>query len=249
MTRLYVTFYPPAAAVNALARHDWASTPNVGLLVSFFFIKEWEQVKLRFHSRPARLLLDSGAFSAWNSGQTIDIDALIAETKTGKWDETIALDVIGDSKGSTLNAAKMAAAGSPAFPVFHIGEPWSLLRDYCAEHAKVGLSCLFGEKKRDSLRFYDGCFARCYPHRFHSFGWVEERMLMRFPFHSADSSSWAMGPLNFGRWPAFRGHVGNLRFKIPQERVDLRSSIHNLGALADKVCGRWASEANRWPKN
>lgn len=156
-------------------------------------------------------MLDSGAFSAYNRGVPIDLDAYIAlclelRATDTSLAEIIALDVIGDGVGSLRNARIMQERGVEAMPVFHVGEDWGLLAEYCAGWSKVGLSCRFGEPRSSSYRFYDQCFARHWPHRFHSFGWVEEQMLLRFPFHSADASSWMLAPKAFGNWQQW-GHV------------------------------------------
>ena len=137
-----------------------------------------------------RMMLDSGAFAAWNSGRVVDLLELASAIGRLGWAESVALDVIGDWRGSKANAIKHKALGSPAMPVFHIGDPWDLLDFYCKHWPKVGLSCRFGETHAESIQFYEGCFARAWPHRFHSFGWTDARALLRFPFHSADSSTW-----------------------------------------------------------
>lgn len=85
-------------------------------------------------------------------------------------------------------------------PVFHIGDPWDLLTWYCERFPKVGLSCRFGEPEAVSLRFYEQCFARAWPHRFHSFGWVDDMALSRFPFHSADAATWGVAPTAYRRF-------------------------------------------------
>ena len=190
MTTVYVAV---SGRLTPLDAWDWSKFQH-SVLVSFHYRNTVKHVKARVHEgkwRPANLLLDSGAYSAYNAGATIDIDALCAETKDPIYSESVGLDVIGSHEGSKKNAKYMKERGSPAMPVFHIGDPWELLDYYCQGWEKVGLSCLFGEKAKESLKFYDQCFARVWPHKFHSFGWTKRDMLLRYPFHSADSSSWA----------------------------------------------------------
>jgi hypothetical protein len=193
-------------------------------------------------ARPPRTMLDSGAFSAWNSGQEIDIDALTEETKNPYWHESVALDVIGDHLLSLRNARYMRLNGSHAMPVFHFGEPWTLLKTYCEEFPKVGLSCLFGEPRRESFRFLDQCFARAWPHRFHSFGWTGEDVLMRFPFESADSCSWNIKPARYGQWAS----VGGRRLGIRGTR-DMRAEIEPYLDLQKKLEFVWKKELASLP--
>ena len=166
-------------------------------LLSYHYFRHWAKwpwIKAR------ATILDSGAYSAWKSGKSIDLAGLIAETRSGKWDECVSLDVIGDPVASLENALFMQAQGSPAYPVFHYGDPWEILAEYRLKFPKIGLSCRFGEPPNKSLKWVEQCFARAWPHRFHSFGWVEEVMLEAFPFDTADTANWSLDPQSFGKW-------------------------------------------------
>ena len=198
MTDVYIAV--SADRNGILASWDWDSMP-LCVLVSYYYLQSAEQGVLKF-IRPEKLMLDSGAFSAFQKGESIDIDALIAEVREPRWTEAVGLDVIGDSEGSRRNLTYMREHGAlKAMPVFHIGEPLELLDYYCEHWPKVGLSCRFGESMPQSLAFYASCFARQWPHKFHSFGWSGETMLMRFPFHSADSTSWVAGIFAWAQMP------------------------------------------------
>jgi hypothetical protein len=171
----------------------------------------------------ASRMLDSGAFTAYHQGSAIDLEALIAEGVSGRWDEVVALDVIGDPDGSIANAERMRAAGCVATPVFHIGDPWEHLEHYVEHWPKVGLSCRFGEPKRESLRFYEQCFARGWPAKFHSFGWVHRDVLIRFPFASADAATWIVAPASFRRC--------SLRKRGVETQVDARVGTEMVAHL------------------
>lgn len=211
------------------------------LLVSYYYLTGFLENQHRYAYR--NWMMDSGAYSAWNSGAEIDIDSYIEVCKVllerdPTLLEIIALDVIGSGEKSQINAHYMKDKGINAIPVFHIGDDWDILKDYCANWDKVGLSCLFGEPLEKSYWFYDQCFARAWPKKFHSFGWASEKMLMRFPFHSSDSTSWEMAPVAYGRWKAFGG-----------QNVSVRGSAQNLRAevewwleLERKLQERWKKE-------
>lgn len=217
MTDIYFAFSQSGESrltMARLAERDY----QINVLVSYVYLPVWDRLDAK--PVPVRTILDSGAFSAWKSGYTINIDDLIAETKSGRWHESVTLDVIGDADASLKNALYMKEQGSPAYPVFHIGDPWEHLEEYKRQFWKVGLSCRFGEPVKQSIRWLDQCFTRAYPYRFHSFGWVKmEDMLLRFPFHSADASSWNNTPAAYGRWKAF-GKMSVYGLKNLQAEVD-----------------------------
>jgi hypothetical protein len=192
---------------------------------------------------PRRVMRDSGAFSAWKSGKVIDFDAYVEHTKERRYDEYVALDVIGDARASYEQSYRMKDLGSPAFPVFHIGDPWSMLDDYCRDFDKVGLSCLFGEPRRESVRFIEQAFHRTWPHKFHSFGWTSPAILRRFPFHSADSTSWRLPAVSFNSWEAPGGKV-RLRKDVPQsKRLELlRGVIAQWLDFEEEIQDRWKRE-------
>jgi hypothetical protein len=152
--------------------------------------------------------LDSGAFSAWKSGKVIVLEdyadfCLKQIQQDSALVEIVSLDSIGNADQSMVNAYRLVDLGIPVMPVFHIGDPWEHLVEYCNGWDKVGLSCRFGESVTTSLKWIEQCFARAWPHKFHSFGWTSFSMLKRFPFHSADASTWSHRPAAFGEWHRF----------------------------------------------
>lgn len=192
MTKIYFATPLATAAINCFKAH--ADVP-CNVLVSFAFR---DKVDTYINHLPnARLMLDSGAYTAWSCGKSVNLEELIAYAKARPWDEVVALDVIGDAEASKRNAITMKQAGLDVMPVYHIGDPIDHLLYYKANFSKVGLSCRFGEPLAQSLAFIERCFAAAWPYKFHSFGWISEKVLRRFPFHSADASTW-VNPHRFG---------------------------------------------------
>ena len=231
MTRIYLAFTRSGEARRTFK--EMMDDPiGINLLVSYVYVDGYETLA---HEMPrlTGTMLDSGAFSAWRSGAKIDIDALIAESKKQRWKESVCLDVIGKPAQSVANAIYMQDRGSPAFPVFHFTDPWEHLDEYKRRFDKIGLSCRFGESLTTSLNWLDQCFARGWPHKFHSFGWVSEKMLIRFPFHSADTASWNNRPNRFGAWKAFG------RMSLYGQK-SLRAEVNWYRALERRCVGRWA---------
>ncbi len=233
---------PGAQGTNTLAgaRNGKGLEPEKlpAILVSYVYIEQFIKKQQQYAYRD--WMLDSGAFSAWNSGTEINLSEYIQFCKTIKakdssLSEIIALDVIGSATGSLANAKKMKQAGVDAMPVFHIGDDWGILKEYAAGWDKVGLSCRFGESIKDSMKFYDQCFAKAWPKKFHSFGWVAEDMLLRFPFHSCDASSWEMGPCAFGNWKTFG------KMSVRGSKQDLRCEVLWYLELEARCRAKWGA--------
>ena len=216
------------------------------LLCSYVYLEAFLNFKTRYYYR--NWMMDSGAYSAWNSGSKINIDSYIRTCqlllkRDSTLVEIIALDVINDgkvskevtAKQSLKNALYMKEEGLEVIPVFHFGEDYGILREYCSAFDKVGLSCRFGELVDDSLKFYDQCFSREWPKKFHSFGWMEDNVALNYPFHSLDSVSWRLQPSAFGYWRKF----GAIHSRGQQ---DLRSQVKYYLDLEQKVQVKWKKQ-------
>ena len=209
------------------------------LLISYVYLNNFHPILPEVNYRD--WMMDSGAFSAHNSGKAIDLEEYISACKDIKKQdstlgEIIALDVIGSDIGSLRNAQRMKEAGVDVVPVHHIGDDWGLLEEYCAGWDKVGLSCRFGEPRKESIKYYEGCFARQWPKKFHSFGWIEDRMLTNFPFHSGDSSSWEMGPSAFGTWKKYG------KASIRGGDQNMQEQVKWYVELEERLKWRWQKE-------
>lgn len=230
--RLYLALTSSAhLTVKDIGATKWNTLVAVPYLPFFVSIKRFA---------PCVRMLDSGAYSAWNSGKRINMEFLIEETKSGYWQESVALDVIGDPEASLKNALYMKHRGSPAYPVFHFGDPWPIFDRYLEEFPKVGLSCRFGESTKESLRWLKSCFAKGWPHRFHSFGYVSPKALLRFPFETADTATWARGPMAWGQWKSMKGKAG-LR---GQQLFNIE--VETYRQLEQKVRVKWYSVLKRF---
>jgi hypothetical protein len=96
-------------------------------------------------------------------------------------------DIEGGAEGNYRNWQRCKSAGIPRLlAVFHQGEPFDLLRQYCKETAFVGLG--FQRPIKDDLAWLDACFSEIpegkWVHGFAMTGYL------RYPFRSADSKTW-----------------------------------------------------------
>lgn len=192
------------------------------LLVSFFYIKPFlaNQSKYRYRD----WVMDSGAFSAYASGVSINFDEYIALCKKllaedPTLTEIFALDVIGDHAASELNCVRMWEEGIPAIPCYHYGEPESVLMEMAEKYPKIAIGGCARMRMKQKMNFAEQCFARVWPKKIHGFGFGSEESIMALPFHSVDATNWEMGPCAFGRWNKFgvmsvRGSNQNLKQEV-----------------------------------
>ncbi len=174
------------------------------------------------------LFADSGAYSAATTGATIrvaDYAAWLADWAP-LWTVRSGLDVIGDHEATARNTEALRAAGADVIPVFHVGEPWSVLEVLCATNPYVALGgmalhAVGASKQRPLMRWLVKCFRIAEQHgtRFHGFGMTSAQLVKSLPFYSVDSSSYTLG-IRWGLaylWnePALR--MESILFRNPDE--------------------------------
>jgi len=146
------------------------------------------------------IFLDSGAFSAHMKNEPIDLDKYIDFIK--QYEEGIThyanLDVIGDAKGTWKNQRKMEKAGLTPLPVFHIGEDFKYM-DRCMEYDYFCIGGMARIGQPDRVAFLDKCFSiicdtpKKLPNsKVHAFGMTNLKLLTRYPWYSADSTTWLL---------------------------------------------------------
>jgi hypothetical protein len=219
------------------------------LLVSFFYLKPYLEQYHRYEYRD--WALDSGAFSAYNSGVVIDLQEYIETCQRLKAeDETLtevfSLDVIGGpgtgtshkqaARQTLKNTVAMWEAGIPAIPCYHLGEPESVLKLLAKEYPKVALGGVARKKGTIKKGFAQACFARIWPKPVHGFGYGTEELIMAFPWHSTDATNWELGPCAFGRWNSFG------KMSVRGSRQNLRAEVEWFLKLEDKARQRWSHE-------
>lgn len=211
------------------------------LLVSYVYLGPFQKNRHKFDFRD--WAMDSGAFSAHNSGKVIDLSAYIDKCHELKATdpqlvEIFSLDVIGDWKASITNARKMRDAGIDCIPTFHPGEPWSALTDMAKEFPKISIGGVVRWPRKKKKHFIGQCFARVWPTKVHGLGMVDEDLLLSFPFHSVDASNWEQLPTAFGQWKTF----GKMSVR---GNHNLRAEVEHYLELERRFQFRWRNE---WQK-
>lgn len=177
------------------------------LLVSYFYCNGWIE-KTRQAAAMRDWVLDSGAFSAFNSGAVIVLEeyieychAVLKEASPPV--EVFALDVINDPDSSARNTQLMWDAGIEAIPVYHLGEPSSVLRDLVKSYPKVGIGGMSQLRGSEKVRFVEAVFSTAWPAKLHGLAAGDEKIIMMAPWHSVDASSWQVGPASFASWKRY----------------------------------------------
>lgn len=152
-----------------------------------------------------KLFADSGAYSAWTNNINIDLQEYIDFIQLHKNQlETYAcLDDITDPDKTWANQKEMERQGLNPLPVYHVTEDEKFLKKaMCYDYFAVGGMSLKGSTTRTNR--FDDIFSKVctkennyFPtHKIHGFGLASPNLLIKYPWYSADSSSW----VQYGRY-------------------------------------------------
>lgn len=216
-----------------------------------------------------RVIIDSGAFTAWRSGNPIRLEDYgeWALAFRERWQEKmkslefINLDVIGDQVATWDNQAKLEQMGLEPVPVVTRGAPMSELRRALDGYDYVCLGGLvpLARDRKEMRSWLDKCFSEvmaCYRvssagemPKIHLLGVTQPWVLMRYPAYSTDSSAWVT-VLRYGDSP-----VPGLR-KVPRRSEGpaavaanlhvLRSEIRRFKKMERDATALWASRGVEW---
>ena len=190
---------------------------HLRILISYWYYKDVDLDKMfteHFSPPYPNVFADSGAYSAYSMGGSVDV-AAYAEWlhRWRKWFTVYAnLDVKGDVEAGLRHQAYLESRGLTPLPVFHGGEPWSVLQDMIATYPYIALGGIAGgaapAHSPSVMRFLIHAF-RLAEHRsvFHGFGITNWEVLKAFRWYSVDSSSWGSG-FRFGHVPLFDPAAG-----------------------------------------
>jgi len=159
-----------------------------------------------------RLLIDSGAFTAWKAGKEVKLDdylKFLGDLPVKPY-AYFMLDVIGDPKATHENFVEMRAQGFDPIPIFTRGDDLQSLEFYFEQSGRVALGGLVGTK--GNLGFVNGLMAHIRDRPVHWLGFTRRDWLGKYKPDSCDSSSWARAfryghmdtYLGRGRWASLR---------------------------------------------
>jgi hypothetical protein len=209
-----------------------------------------------------QVFLDSGAFSAWSKGVTIDLDGYcdFAQKNADLFTVVSVLDVIGSAEGTWHNQQEMEKRGVRPIPCFHYGEDLRWCDYYVKNYEYLALGG-FGVANRKQIRqWLDRVWDRCLldgsgnPRiKVHGFAITAIPLMERYPWYSVDSSSWVQiarigaiyhpdwGPLMLSTTSPLRKFEGmHYENMSPIQRRAIRESLEATGYTVEGLSTQYA---------
>lgn len=209
-----------------------------------------------------RVIIDSGAFTAWTSGKQINPKdyAQWALDFDKRWRHKMAslefmnLDVIGDQEASWKNQSLLESLGMSPIPIVTYGTDLSHVDRALENYPYMALGGLvpYTRQKEKLQKWLDACFSRVMAYRkktgilrkVHLLGVTTDWVLKRYPCFSTDSSSW-VSCLRFGgasaagikQIPRYKESDGAMAATIHT----LRAEIRKFKKMQDEATKLWAS--------
>jgi hypothetical protein len=183
-----------------------AAAPRVLLpiLVSYAYERGWDFHAEREYAAAVGVdlafMADSGAFTAWTSGQPVSLPDYVSWLRRwgpGMFTCAAPLDVIGDPAATRVNIARMREVLGGALNVlgvYHVGSPIEELYHQCATSPYMAIGGAVGltrrkEAIRKQLRGVHSV-ARDLGTRLHGFGITVPQLVRTLPWMSVDSAYW-----------------------------------------------------------
>lgn len=163
---------------------------KLNLLVAYPYMLPDMVRLLSENSDVIRLVVDSGAFTAWKSGTEIKLDdycGFIESLPVTPW-RYFTLDKVGDAHGTAENYRIMLRRGFDPVPIFTRGEDLTALDRFYETSDVVGLGGLVGTQ--GNRGFVNGIMQRVGKRRVHWLGFTKREFLKVYRPYMADSSSW-----------------------------------------------------------
>ncbi len=148
------------------------------------------------------LFLDSGGFTAFTKGETIGVEqyAEFIHRTEDFWTTVSNLDTIGDAAATYETQKDMESLGCVVRPVFHAREDTTWLKKYLDEgYDHILIGGMVPESTAWLISWLDDLWSRYLTNpdgtprvKVHGFGLTDQTLMLRYPWHSVDSSSWLM---------------------------------------------------------
>ena len=143
-----------------------------------------------------KVILDSGAYTAFKKGITIDLDkyAQYVIEHGNEYAGCFNLDSIGDAEKSYANWKYLKDAGAETIPVYHIGTPEKWLQKYLKQTDYIGLGAIANLDTVQRLHSLGRIWkeylidAKGFPkYKIHGLGLTAIPIMLRYPWYSLDS--------------------------------------------------------------
>jgi hypothetical protein len=151
----------------------------------------------------SNIILDSGAFSAFQNKTSVCVQEYIDFIKENDVKLFFNLDVIGDAEASWKNQRLIEKAGLVPIPIFHANSHFKYL-NRCMEYDYMAIGGMASGSHENTRRaFLDSCFSmicdtpdRLPKTKVHGLGLASPLLVTRYPFYSCDTAS----GIHYGRY-------------------------------------------------
>jgi hypothetical protein len=186
-----IIYYSNLGSVGFKSEDTMNGEPlSVPILVSFYGLKKNYQKP----SWVSKIMLDSGAFSAWRQKTSVDFKSYIEYCKQHQndYDVVIELDVVNDPETSIKNYMIMRKKGLKVIPVWHIAEPFAQLERFAdiAPYICIGgIAWVDKNTKYAVLKKVFKAFPDPAKVGFHGLGINSTSIIKAFPWISVDAAT------------------------------------------------------------
>ena len=168
------------------------------VLDSYHYIGNKRMVD-RIRGTGRRIFLDSGAFSSFTQGVTVDLNRYCRYIRENEdlFEIVSVLDAIGDHRQTYANQRAMEGQGVYPLPCFHYGEPLEVLEFYAHHYPYITIGGMVPISTPQLKVWLDQIWHKVLTHsdgtpklKVHGFGLTSVPLMARYPWYSVDSSSW-----------------------------------------------------------
>ncbi len=181
---------------------------KANILVAFpYFSKQVYKTLDEANPDKFRLIIDSGAFTAWNLNKEISFDEYCKFLKNlpRHWNyHAVQMDVFGNPEATYKNYHKMLDLGfSKIMPVFTRGDSVERLEEFYknTDYIMFG-GIVIGGKNTNYIRWFHNQNKK---RKSHWLGFNNTEFIKHYKPESVDSSTWNNGQ-RFGRLDLYKGH-------------------------------------------
>lgn len=190
-------------------------TDKLNILVAYPYCTNriLEQLQ-RLPSDSFRFLLDSGAFTSWNSGKPIKLEDycnFIITLPVKPW-RYFVLDVIGNPSITRENYTKMRKLGFNPVPIYTPGENPLAIEEFYKTSDVVGFGGINGFRGTKRKGYINGLMKHVKDRRAHWLGFIDLDYIKAYKPYMCDASSWESGA-QYGQISLYLGAAKSITIK------------------------------------
>lgn len=217
------------------------------LLIAYPFAKKLEKYNSDW-------LIDSGAFTAFNTGKIISLKEYCDWIIKNKVKLYVGLDDIKDPDKTMANMKIMRKMGLNPIPTYHYGEDISYLKAYCEEYDYIAIGGLvpIKNKKNSMINFLNKCFKEAKGKKLHALGVNNYELMLRYPFYSVDATSWH-NPVRWGQNFHFEkgkllrtNHMKKTLDKVKSKEEKLIQAVKAFQEAEAYITALWERRGIKW---